>query len=915
MKSLLLGTAIALTLVAQPLAAAPKAGGPDPALVAAVDIPYERFTLANGLRVIVHTDRKAPIVATSIWYHVGSKDEPAGKTGFAHLFEHLMFNGTEHYNKDWFVALQEMGATNYNGTTWFDRTNYFQNVPTPGLERILFLESDRMGHLLGAVDQTKLTAQIGVVQNEKRQGDNQPFGKTQYRILEGLFPEGHPYRHSTIGSMEDLAAASLDDVKGWFKTWYGPNNAVLVLAGDIDAATAKPLVEKYFGDIAAGPAIARRLKAWVPERDETVREMMQDQVSNTRLYRVWAVPGRNDASNAALNIAAATLGGGESSRLYKDLVRDKQLAIGVNGYVQDFEAVSVFQIEVDVKPGVDANVVDARLDELVADFLAKGPTKDEVGRVAMRAVSGTIRGLEAVGGFGGKAVTLAEGELYAGDPRQFKKILDGYVAATPASVLADAKRWISKGDYQLTVLPYGTLQQTAGKGVDRSKLPSVAAAPALDFPTVERARLSNGIEIVFARRDTVPVVGLSMVFNAGNAADNADKLGTQQLMLSLLDEGTATRSAIQIAEESERLGANIGADAGNDTTEVSLSALSTNLGPSLDLWADVIRNPKFDAAEIERVRAIQLAGIEQEESDPQSLAVRLLPPLIFGPAHPYGKPLTGTGTKDGVKAVTRADLTAFHRTWLRPDNATIFAVGATSLTDLVPRLEKRFGDWTPAATPKGTKTFTTAQPPAASKIILIDRPGSPQSFILAGYPLPVRGKDDNIALSTANVPLGGIFTSRLNTNLRETKGWSYGVSTSVSQTAEQMPFYVFAPVQSDKTGAALDELRKDIKAYITDKPITGEETRNTLAFLTGRLPGAYESAGAVLDALAANAKLGRPDDYQETYAARVRALTTAELAATAKQYIDPAKLLWVIVGDRKAVEPQLKSLGLPIEVK
>lgn len=915
MKSLLVGTAITLALgLASPLAAAPKSIGPDPALVAAVDIPYERFMLANGLTVIVHTDRKAPIIATSIWYHVGSKDEPAGKTGFAHLFEHLMFNGTEHYNKDWFVALQDMGATSYNGTTWFDRTNYFQNVPTPGLERILFLESDRMGHLLGAIDQTKLDNQRGVVQNEKRQGDNQPFGKTEYRILEGLFPEGHPYRHSTIGSMQDLDNASLDDVKGWFKSWYGPNNAVLVLAGDIDAATARPLVEKYFGDLPAGPAVERRLKAWVPERDETVRETMEDQVSNTRIYRVWAVPGRNDASNAALNIAAATLGGGDSSRLYKDLVREKKLAIGVNGYVQDFEAVSLLQLEIDVKPGVDPAAVNDSIDALIANFLANGPTRDEVGRVAMRAVSGTIRGLEAVGGFGGKAVTLAEGELYAGDPAQFKSILRNYVAATPMSVQAAAKRWISKGDYQLAVYPYGKLQQAAGKGVDRSKLPPVSAAPALDFPDVERAKLSNGINVVFARRDTVPVVELSMVFDAGNAGDARDKLGTQSMMLSLLNEGTATRTAIQIAEEEERLGASIDASASTDTTEVSLSALSTNLGPSLDLWADLIRNPKFAPEEIERVRNIQLAGIAQEESDPQSLALRLLPPLIFGDTHPYGVPLTGSGTSEGVKAVSREDLLRFHDTWLRPDNTTIFVVGASTLNQLVPDLEKRFGSWAVPPIPKGTKTFATVAPPTTSRIILIDRPGSPQSFILAGYPLPVRGKDDNIALSTANIPLGGIFTSRLNTNLRETRGWSYGVQTSVSQTAEQMPFYVFAPVQADKTGPALDELRKDINAYISDKPITAEETANTLAYLTGRLPGAYESAGAVLDAIKTNAKLGRPDDYQETYANRVRALTAEELAASARQFIDPSKLIWVVVGDRSKVEVQLQPLGLPIEV-
>jgi predicted Zn-dependent peptidase len=915
MKSFSLGTAVLLSLIiGNPLAAAPRTG-PDPALVAGVDIPFEQFTLANGLRVIVHTDRKAPVVAVSVWYHVGSKDEPAGKTGFAHLFEHLMFNGSEHNSRDWFAVLQDMGATNYNGTTWFDRTNYFQNVPTPALERILFLESDRMGHLLGAIDQTKLTNQIGVVQNEKRQGDNQPYGKTEYRILEGIFPEGHPYRHSTIGSMADLSAASLDDVKTWFKTWYGPNNAVLVLAGDVDVATARPLVEKYFGSIPAGPAVERRLKSWVPERTTTVREMMQDQVANTRLYRVWAAPGRNDAASANLNIAAATLAGGNSSRLYKDLVRDRQLAVGVNGYVQDFEAVSLVQIEVDVKPGVDPDLVNRRVDELLAEFLANGPTADEVGRVAMRAVSGTIRGLEEVGGFGGKAVTLAEGAIYAGNPAQYKLLLDRYVKAMPTSVLAAARRWLGAGDYQLTVNPYGNLQQQAGADVDRSRLPALGALPALDFPDIERASLSNGIKVVVGRRATVPVVSLSMSFDAGRAADTRGKLGTQAMMLDLLNEGTATRSAIQIAEAQERLGAQISASAGNDTTEIGLSALKANLAASLDLWADIIRNPKFAPDEIDRVRQIQLAAIAQEETEPQSLALRLLPPLLFGDSHPYGIPLTGTGTVEGVKAVARADLTAFHDTWIRPDNATVFAVGDTTLAELLPLLERRFGTWQVPAATKGSKTFTMAPLPTASRIVLIDRPGSPQSFIFGGLPLAAKGKDDLIALSTANIPLGGVFTSRLNTNLRETKGWSYGVGSSVSQTAEQMPYYVFAPVQTDKTGPALAELRTDIRAFLTNKPITVDETRDTIAFLTGRLPGAYETADAVLGAIQSNARLARPDDYQETYAGRLQQLNAAELAAAARQYINIDRMLWVIVGDRKQVEPQLKALGLPLEVR
>jgi predicted Zn-dependent peptidase len=888
------------------------ASGPSPELVASVNIPYEQFTLANGLRVIVHTDRKVPVVATSIWYHVGSKDEPEGKTGFAHLFEHFMFEGSEHV-KDFDKPLEDAGGTGMNGSTWFDRTNYIQTVPTGALDLVLFMESDRMGHLLGSLDKAKLDQQRGVVQNEKRQGDNEPYGMVEYEILEALFPEGHGYRHSTIGSMEDLSAASLDDVKEWFRTWNTPNNAVLVLAGDIDAATARPMVEKYFGDIPAGPPV-KRMKANVPEHVNVQREVMQDRVAQARIYRVWVVPGRTDPTNAALDIGAAVLAGGNSSRFYNDLVRDKKIATGVRGYVQAHESASFFQLEADVAPGVDPKLVDARVDELVAQFLREGPTADEVARVATRAVAGTIRGLEQVGGFGGKAAVLAEGALYAGDPAFYKVELQRYAAATPADVLAASRRWINDGAYALTVLPYGDPKAT-GAGIDRSKLPSVTAGQDLDFPDVERSRLSNGIEVVFARRATVPVVNISMLFDAGIAADSRAKPGVGNLTMSLLDEGTTRRSAIQIAEEAERLGASIGMGSDVDTSRVAMSALKANLAPSIDLWADIIRNPTFQPAEIERLRGITLARIENELDQPQALAARVLPPILYGTGHPYGVPLTGSGTPEGVRAATRDDLAAFHDTWLRPDNATIFVVGDTSLAEVTPLLERAFGDWRAPAIPKGSKSFTTATAPASSRIVLIDRPGSPQSFILGGVPLPVRGRDDPLPLFAANEVLGGSFLARINTNLRETKGWSYGAYTNVRGAAEQMPFMIQAPVQTDKTAESIREIIAELRAYRGPRGTTPEELNRVIQGNVRSLPGGYETAAAVLGSLERNKVYGRPDDYQERLSDRYRGLTAAQFDAAVDQYIDPDKLVWVVVGDRAKVEPGLKTLGLPIEVR
>jgi zinc protease len=485
MRRFLIPFALLAAFTAAASAAPAAAPAPVAQLVRQVDIPYKEFTLDNGLRVIVHEDRKAPVVALSVWYHVGSKDEPNGKTGFAHLFEHLMFNGSENAPGDFFAPLQQVGATDFNGTTWFDRTNYFETVPTPALELALFLESDRMGHLLNAVTQENLTNQIGVVQNEKRQGDNQPYGLVEYKQLEALFPKGHPYYHSTIGSMADLTGASLEDVKNWFRQRYGPNNAVLVLAGDVDLPTARRLVDKYFGDIPRGPNVTIAA-ADVPTLPTAKTEVMHDRVATTRLYRMWAVPGLTNPDTVQLDVAASVLGGLSSSRLDNALVRNEKIAVAVSAGIQPFERVSLFEVTADVKPGVDAAVVAKRLDEIIADFIRTGPTADEVQRVATREVAGRINGLESVGGFGGKAVALAEGALYADDAGFYKKQLQAYASATPEKVRSVTHKWLSRPVYSLTVAPgeREPYEEAAGQGsragTAASHAPAYYRPPAAD---------------------------------------------------------------------------------------------------------------------------------------------------------------------------------------------------------------------------------------------------------------------------------------------------------------------------------------------------------------------------------------------------------------------------------------------------
>ncbi|WP_313334706.1 pitrilysin family protein [Sphingobium yanoikuyae] len=945
---LMLGlSALALAPLGSAAQAAPATAAAAPAplssLVSAVDIPYQEFRLPNGLRVIVHTDRKAPIVAVSVWYHVGSRFEPAGKTGFAHLFEHLMFYGSENADGPFFGRLEDIGATDWNGTTWFDRTNYFETVPTGALDRALFLESDRMGHLLGAVTQTKLDAQRGVVQNEKRMGENEPYGLVEYAQLAGMLPEGHPYRHSTIGSMADLNAASLADVQSWFKTHYGPNNATLVLAGDIDVPTARAKVEKWFGNIAAGPA-PQDVDATVPTLDKDVEKVMHDNVAATRLYRNWIVPGVNSPDLQQLDLALSVFGGLGSSRLDNILVRDEKVAVAVKASIQPFEKLSMVEITVDVKPGQDPVAVGKRLDALLADYLAKGPSADEVLRAATQQLSGTIGGLEKVGGFSGKAVTLAEGAVYSDDPGKYKKDLAIYAAATPASVSAAARKWLGRPVFRLTVSPGERSAEDnalAGNAPSGSATmhpahfrdpngpapkagtpppPTKVAEPPIEpvkdlvFPPVERAKLSNGMSVVFSRRATVPVVKVSVAFDAGNAADNRQKLGTAALTTALLDEGTTSRNSVQISEEQERLGAGISAANSMDATNVGLYALKPNLDASLGLLADIIRNPAFDPKEVERLRSQMLTRIAAEKTQPMAIAQRMLPPMLYGQAHPYGIPFTGSGTESGVKAVTRADLVAFHDTWMRPDNATIFATGDTTLAELLPLLEKRFGDWKAPASAKGAKLFRMDRMMRPSRIVLIDKPQSPQSMILAGQLTNKAGTDNPVTLITANEVLGGSTTSRLTMDLREAKGWAYGAGTGMPGVKETIPLLVYAPVQTDKTGESIIAARQDIKDFLTSKGTTQAERDQTINGQILSLPGSFETSSDLLSAMMRNNLLGRPDDYYATLPATYRAITAAQMDQAAREAINPDRLIWVVVGDAKLVKPQLDAVGLPVEM-
>lgn len=906
-------------------------------LVDAVDIPYERFVLDNGLTTIVHTDRKAPIVGVTLYYRVGSKHEPRGRTGFAHLYEHLFFGGSAnvpHFDK----PLEAVGSTTTNGSTWYDRTNYVETLPSGALELALFMESDRMGFLLPAITQDKLDKQRSVVQNEKRQGDNQPYGLMGYAQGGGLFPVGHPYRHATIGSMADLEAATLADVRAWFRDNYGPNNVVLVLTGDIDEQTARPLVSKWFGAIPAGPVVAPVEASPVTLAQPQSREMT-DQVPVTRLTRNWSGPGLNHADAPALEIGLRILGGLASSRLDNQLVRGDQLAVRVTAGAYTFEQVSFLEATLDVKPGVDREAAAARFDRVIANYIAEGPSEDEVRRAVTSTLSAQIGALEQVGGFGGKGLTLAEGELYSGDPAKFHKDLARMAALTPADVKAAMQLWLSRPAFSLDVLPGERTEsgETMGGWGDeaqrpaplpdpRDPAPALAPAPErkapavlpvadLDFPEIERAKLANGIPVALARRTAIPKLIVALDFDAGYAADSMHRPGTQGLMLELLDEGTASRNATEIAMEQERLGARISAGASTDSSSVTLSALNVNLAPSLALMADIVRNPAFAPGEVERLRQQQLSELSQVEASPRALARRELGKLIFA-GHPYAQPDDGLGDAASLAALTPEDLRAAHDRWLRPEVAAITVTGDITMARLLPLLETHFGQWHASEARIIPKRIDVPVEPVLPRIVLIDRPNSPQSVIYAGRVLPVTGRTPDMeALGLANDVIGGGFLSRLNSDLREAKGWSYGVYSAVRSPAGPRSFALTAPVQADRTGDAITAIIANLSAFPADQPVTPEELERVIEGTIRGLPLQFETNSDVLSAIRTNQLLGRPDDYYETLATTYRALGSAEIEAAAREYLQPEGLVFVIVGERKTVEPQLRKLGIPIEIR
>jgi predicted Zn-dependent peptidase len=882
--------------------AAPAPAAPPPL----PDIPYTKVVLKNGLTLIVHEDHKAPIVAVNLWYHVGSKDEPPGRTGFAHLFEHLMFGSTGGNQRGWFERLEGVGATGINGTTWYDRTNFFETVPTPALDMTLAMEAGRMGHLLDNFNEGLLNTQRGVVQNEKREDENQPYAVADEITSKSIWPAGHPYSHTVIGEMADLDAAKVDDVKDWFSKYYGPSNAVLVMAGDITPAEAQAKAEKYFGAIPPGPPVLHQ-KAWIARRTGAQHATVQDHVPQARVYIDWNVPQEGTADSDRLDLLADVLANGKDSRLYRRLVYQDQIATDVSASNQSFEIAGQFTVQLTAKPGVSLDKLEAAFHEELDRLLRDGPTEAEVARYKTSEIASFVRGVERVGGFGGKSDILAESQTYLGDPNGWRTRLELIRATTPTEVADAGRRWLSDGSFTLEVTPFPDFAPVPGATTQAVPQPGAPMAP--HFPDVKTATLSNGLKVVVAERHETPVVAFDLVLKAGEVSDPSGERGVSVLDAATMLDGTSTLDALAFDDRKTELGVNLGVSTGRDNSQVFMNALSAKLDPSLDLMADVILRPAFRPADVAREKALETAQIQQNSQDPIEESLRIAPQLVYGPGHAYGRILT----EADVAKLAPEDLKRHHDAWFRPEGATLVVVGDTTLDDVLPKLEARFGQWHGTG-PAPSKSVGPAAAPAGGVIYLVDKPGALQSVISAATVAPPRTDPDDIAIQAMITTLGGAFTSRLNLNLREDKHWAYGAFAFVEDARGPGLFAALAPVQTDKTKESFLEMQKELTDVIGSRPLTAHELELSQHNLTLSLPGRWETGEAVAGSLGEIATFSLPADYYATYAKRVDDLTLADVQRAAVKVVKPGAMVWIVVGDKAKILAPLQTLGLTVKV-
>jgi len=910
------------TLQAQaPTPAQAQASNPAPLQIP--ELKFERYKLANGLEVILSEDHRLPLVSVNLWYHVGPANETAGRTGFAHLFEHMMFEGSKHVASSAHAHyLEAAGATDFNGTTDFDRTNYYETLPSNQLELALWLESDRMGYLPDKLDQANLSNQQDVVRNERRQStENVPYGLAEEAVFHELFPKDHPYYPMVIGSHADIQAAKLEDVRNFFKLYYAPNNASLAIVGDFDPAKTKDLVEKYFGSLKAGASVPRVQVSTPPITSER-RKTVQDNVQLPRVYMAWLTSPIFKPGDAEADIAGSALGGGKSSRLYKKLVYEKQMALDVEAYQQSLTLRSVFQISATARPGVKAEDLEKAINEELEAFRKSGPTLDEMKRARNGIETRTISGLEVLNGV---ANLLNSYNHYLGTPDFLAADIARYENATPEAVQAFSQEQLKPNERVVVyavpgkpdlgpqvATPKAEAKGAAASGGEavnadaswREKPPTPGPARPLHLPVPEEFKLSNGLTVLFSERPGLPLVAASLVVRRGSGANPLDRPGLASFTSRMLQQGTATRSALEIADRAADLGTTVGTRASMDSSRIGSESLTRNFPDVLELMGDLLLHPSFPEKEINRVKSERQAALVQERDEPFAVATRVYSAALYGPKYTYGYP--DIGTSESLKAITREDLEKFWKENYSPSDTAIIVTGNIKRDDLKTLLEKGFGEWKAGEAPtvnRGTPERSDA------KVILVDRPDAPQTTLVFFSLGPARSTPEYVPLEVMNADLGGLFSSRINMNLREEHGYTYGAGSFFSYHVAPGPFIVYSDVRTDATAPAVKEVFKELNR-MRDAPMSAEELKLAKDSIAQSLPGRFEQGSEAAGTFAEINVYGLPLDYFTLLPEKINAVTAEQTQAAAQKYIQLNQITVLAVGDRAKIEADMKKLNL-----
>ena len=900
---------------------APAAAVPVPRL----DLGTEHYRLGNGLEVILRRETRLPVVAVNLWYHVGPANEVPGRTGFAHLFEHMMFEGSGHVAEGEADRLLEAAGTSENASTHFDYTNYIiPDVPANQLDLALWIQSDRMGFLLDRLDQASLSNQQAVVRNERRERyDDAPYGLADEEVYHRLFPPGHPYHPDVIGSHADIQSARLDDVRDFFRHYYVPNNASLAIVGDIDVARTKAMVEKYFGTIPRGPDVTRRIVPAPPLTGEQ-RVAMTDAVELPRVTMAWLSPPIFQPGDYDAIVTRRLLDGTRASRLTRRLVHDLRIAQSVEADVESLADGSVFTVTATAKPGHNLGELETAIDAELADLARRGPTRSEVEAAETALVAHSVADLDDIGNFGGFADQLNYYNHYLGDPDHINDDLRRTAAVTPDRVRRfvagqlDPRRQVVVEVTPGPRTPVDDPPAPPAPAKSSGSAPPASAEPWRDtvptpgppvttpLPAVQRFTLANGLAVWLVESHRLPLVGASLVSQLGSSDDPPNRPGLTDLMTGALDGGTTSRDALGLSRELEAAGSTLSNQTSKDGTWLAATALTDHAPAALDILADSVRHPTFPADEVGRVRDADIVALRQSGDDADAVAGTVAARAVFGAGDPYAHP--ATGTEDGLAAVTLDDLRRAHDRAFAPATTALVISGDVTAAQARTLAEGAFGSWTGGAAPPAPASSSGTGRPAAPapRILVVDKPGSSQTALVLAAPGMARSDPDYEPALVANEVFGGAFSSRLNQDLRETRGYTYGVFSDVKAMRRAGLLTVTMDVQTGSTADAVAAALSD--ADHLSAGVTADELDRARQSLSRSLPALFSTASKSLSTLRTLYLYDEPVDYYRRRPVRLAGIDGAAVAAMARRWFASAAFTVVAVGDRSAIDGPLRAL-------